>query len=90
MRKEKKVIKEKELEQEIQQLKQQLHDLPKKIVGEIKEWIKSQIIYCGGKASDVDILIAIASNQVFKDLQNILDTILKKYGGEDEQNIGKS
>ena len=61
-----------------------------KIVGEIKEWIKSQIIYCGGKASDVDILIAIASNQVFKDLQNILDTILKKYGGEDEQNIGKS
>ena len=77
-------------EKEIQQLKQQLHDLPKKIVGEIKEWIKSQIIYCGGKASDVDILIAIASNQVFKDLQNILDTILKKYGGEDEQNIGKS
>ena len=89
-KKKKKVIKKKELEQEIQQLKQQLHDLPKKIVGEIKEWIKSQIIYCGGKASDVDILIAIASNQVFKDLQNILDTILKKYGGEDEQNIGKS
>lgn len=71
----------KELEQEIQQLKQQLHDLPKKIVGEIKEWIKSQIIYCGGKASDVDILIANASNQVLEDLQNILDTILKKYGG---------
>lgn len=70
---------------QIKELKRQLHDLPKKIVEEIKEWIKSQIIYCGGKASDVDILIANASNQVLEDLQNILDTILKKYGGESEQ-----
>ena len=72
----------KELEEVTQQLKQQLHDLPKKIVGEIKEWIKSQIIYCGGKADEVDILIANASNQVLEDLQNILDTILTKYNGE--------
>lgn len=70
--------------EETTQLKQQLHDLPKKIVEEIKEWIKSQIIYCGGKASDIDILIANASNQVLEDLQNILVTILKKYGVEDE------
>lgn len=70
--------------QENQQLKQQLNGLPKKIVEEIKEWIKSQIIYCGGKANEVDILIANASNQVLEDLQNILDTILKKFGGEDE------
>ena len=68
--------------EETTKLKQQLHDLPKKIVGEIKEWIKSQIIYCGGKASDVDILIANASNQVLEDLQNILDAILKKCGEE--------
>ena len=72
------------LREENQQLNQQLHDLPKKIVEEIKEWIKSQIIYCGGKANEVDILIANASNQVLEDLQNILDTILKKYGGEYE------
>ena len=70
--------------EETTQLKQQLHDLPKKIVEEIREWIQSQIIYCGGKADEVDILIANASNQVLEDLQNILDTILKKYGGEDE------
>ena len=51
----------------------------------IKEWIKNQIIYCGGKATDVDILIANASNQVLEDLQNILDTILKKFGkGKDD------
>ena len=70
--------------EETTQLKQQLHDLPKKIVEEIREWIQSQITYCGGKADEVDILIANASNQVLEDLQNILDTILKKYGGEDE------
>ena len=70
------------IKSENQQLKQQLHDLPKKIVEDIKEWIKSQIIYCGGKANEVDILIANASNQVLEDLQKILDTILKKYGGE--------
>ena len=77
----------KELKQKNQQLKQQLHDLPKKIVEEIKEWIKSQIIYCGGKANEVDILIANASNQVLEDLQNILDTILKKYGGEENEKL---
>ena len=75
------------IKEENQQLKQQLHDLPKKIVGEIKEWIKSQIIYCGGKADEVDILIANASNQVLEDLQNILDTILKKYGGEENEKL---
>ena len=60
----------------------ELLNLPKKIVEDIKEWIKSQIIYCGGKADEVDILIANASNQVLEDLQNILDTILKKYEGD--------
>ena len=66
----------------LNKIRSELLNLPKKIVGDIKEWIKSQIIYCGGKASDVDILIANSSNQVLEDLQNILDTILKKYGGE--------
>lgn len=53
-----------------QQLKQQLHDLPKKIVGEIKTEVEKE-------KSDNDLAWL-----GFKKLNRILDTILKKYGGK--------
>ena len=63
----------KELEQENQQLKQQLHDLPKKIVEEIEEEI---IKY--------DLLKNFPNEAGYCMFNSILDTILEKYGGEDD------
>ena len=59
----------KELEKENQQLKQQLHDLPKKIVEEIKDKIPE----IGGMKCEIII-------DDFLTLNTLLDTILKKYG----------
>lgn len=68
----------KRLTEENQQLKQQLHDLPKKIVCEISEAIERlswrKRIYTNWEFD---------KEQLYKDL----DTILKKYGGEEN---GKS
>ena len=63
-------ITEKALERENQQLKQQLHDLPKKIVGEIKN-----NCWYGG---------ALLEDNYYKVTDKLLDTILKKYGGEND------
>lgn len=60
--------------EENQQLKQQLHDLPKKIVGEIKK----ELYDCGKTYLEDEPYIEICI------VQGILDTILKKYGGKDE------
>lgn len=54
------------------------HD--KKLIQKIRGWIKTQIVYCGGKADEMDILIANASNQVLKDIGEFLDQL------EGEQN----
>ena len=61
------------------QLKQQLHDLPKKIIYEIEKNTQLQSFdygerYCEEEASN-DWAIDL------EDLKEILDTILKKYGG---------
>ena len=56
-------------EKENQQLKQQLHDLPKKIVEEIKDKIPE----IGGMKCEIII-------DDFLTLNTLLDTILKKYG----------
>ena len=63
------------------ELKQQLHDLPKKIVGEIRDvagdyWDFNICEECGN-VPDLNTL-------TMEDFDEILDTILKKYGGEDE------
>ena len=70
-----------ELKKENAQLKQQLHDLPKKIVGEIRDiaedyWDFNICEECG----NVPDLNALTT----KDFDEILETILKKYGGEDD------
>lgn len=62
------------------QLKQQLHDLPKKIIDEIEKNTQLQSFdygerYCEEEASN-DWAIDL------EDLKEILDTILKKYGEE--------
>ena len=66
---------EEDYQQENQQLKQQLHDLPKKIICEISEAIERlswrKRIYTNWEFD---------KEQLYKDL----DTILKKYGGENE------
>lgn len=61
---------------EAEELKQQLHNLPKKIVEDIKIQmgsIEDILINCGNGKEDALCW-----------LNRILDTILKKYGGEDD------
>ena len=60
--------------EETTQLKQQLHDLPKKIVGEIKK----ELYDCGKTYLEDEPYIEICI------VQGILDRILKKYGGEND------
>ena len=66
----------KELREENQQLKQQLHDLPKKIVEEIRDVAGDYWEECGN-VTDLYTL-------TMEDFDEILDTILEKFGGEDE------
>ena len=58
---------------EVEEFKQQLHELPKKIVEEIKDKIPE----IGGMKCEIIIDDSLTLN-------TLLDTILKKYGGEDE------
>ena len=68
-----------ELEKENQQLKQQLHDLPKKIVEEIREDMSKRIIEKQIKWGD-NIKIGFICNAI----NECLDAILEEFGGEDE------
>lgn len=63
-----------ELKQKNQQLKEQLHDLPKKIVEEIKKELYS----CGKTYLEDEPYIEICI------VKGILDRILKKFGWEDD------
>ena len=68
-------------DKENKQLKQQLHDLPKKIVEEIRDvagdyWDFNICEECGN-VPDLNTL-------TMEDFDEILDAILEKYGGEDE------
>ena len=56
--------------------RQQLHDLPKKIVEEIRDVAGDYWEECGN-VPDLNTL-------TMEDFDEILDTILEKYGGEDE------
>lgn len=58
----------------IRELKQQLHDLPKKIVGEIRKEIEFPL-YVHPDFDEFECVF---------DIDKLLDTILKKYGGENE------
>ena len=62
--------------EEVKELKQQLHDLPKKIVGEIRDVAGDYWEECGN-VPDLNTL-------TMEDFDEILDAILKKFGGEDE------
>ena len=61
------------------ELKQQLHDLPKKIVGEIRDDMSKRIIEKQIKWGD-NIQIGFICNAI----NECLDAILEKFGGEDE------
>lgn len=60
---------------EVEEFKQQLHELPKKIVEEIKDKIPE----IGGMKCEIII-------DDFLTLNTLLDTILKKYGDKNESN----
>ena len=66
-------------EKENQQLKQQLHDLPKKIVEEIRDCVSKRIIEKQIKWGD-NTQIGFICNAI----NECLDAILKKFGGENE------
>lgn len=67
--------------EEVKNLKQQLHDLPKKIVEDCKMALIKRInIISGYGRMTIDEQSFFFENEYGKDL----DTILKKYGGEDE------
>ena len=65
--------------EETTKLKQQLHDLPKKIVEEIRDDMSKRIIEKQIKWGD-NIQIGFICNAI----NECLDTILEKFGGEDE------
>ena len=67
------------LENENQQLKQQLHDLPKKIVEEIRDVAGDYWEECENNSN----LITITN----EDFDEILDTILEKFGDNNESII---
>ena len=74
----------KELREENQQLKQQLHDLPKKIMEEIKDFAEIQtknLIKFGYYADERNRGLRPINKY---DLMKTLDTILEKFGGKDE------
>lgn len=64
---------------QVKELKQQLHDLPNKIMEEIRDDMSKRIIEKQIKWGD-NIQIGFICNAI----NECLDTILKKYGGEDE------
>ena len=66
---------------ENQQLKQQLHDLPKKIVEEIRDDMSKRIMEKQIKWGD-NIQIGFICNAI----NECLDTILKKFGDKNESN----
>ena len=72
----------KELENENKQLEQQLHDLPKKIVGEIKLQLFNH--FKVKNIEEYEKLPLIDSLFTADTVIEILETTLKKYGGEDE------
>ena len=72
----------KELENENQQLKQQLHDLPKKIVEYFYDEIRHRAILEDDYCPDHNLERKYGVRKCL--LENIRSTVLKKYGGEDE------
>ena len=73
----------KDLEQEKQQLKQQLHDLPKKIVEEIRIELNNIVEVGDYFDTETDEETNLLKQS---DIENILDTILKKFGEKNESN----
>ena len=70
------------LENENKQLKQQLHDLPNKIVEEFYDEIRHRAILEDDYCPDHNLERKYGVRKCL--LENIRSTILKKYGGEDE------
>ena len=68
---------------QVEELQKQLHDLPKKIVGEIRDCL---LDFSNGwwRYLMTDGYEYMLSSDLQGCLDEIIDTILKKYGGEDE------
>lgn len=57
-------------------------ELVRQVCEKIREYLRRQVIYCGGKATELDIMIANAGNQVLEDIKQFLIQIQKEF--EDE------
>ena len=53
-------------------------ELVKEVCEKIREYLRTQVIYCGGRATELDIMIASAGNQVLEDVKQFLDQIQKE------------
>ena len=72
-----------ELYKTAKNLKQHDRELVKEVCEKVREYLRTQVIYCGGRATELDIMIASAVNQVLEDVKQFLDQI-QKLEGEDE------
>lgn len=66
-------------EHEIDDIKTHDRELVKKVCEKIREYLRTQVIYCGGQATELDIMIASAWNQVLEDVKQFLDQIQKEF-----------
>lgn len=53
-------------------------EVVKEVCEKIREYLRTQVIYCSGKATELDIMIASAGNQVLEDVKQFLDQIQKE------------
>ena len=58
-------------------------ELVKEVCKKIREYLRTQVIYCGGQATELDIMIASARNQVLEDVRQFLDQIQKEFEAEE-------
>lgn len=54
-------------------------ELVKEVCEKIREYLRTQVIYCGGQATELDIMIASAWNQVLEDVKQFLAQIQKEF-----------
>ena len=63
----------------LKSLKTHDRELVNEVCEKIREYLRTQVIYCGGKATELDIMIASAGNQVLEDIKQFLDQIQKEF-----------
>ena len=63
----------------LQSIKNHDRELVKEVCEKIREYLRTQVIHCGGQATELDIMIASAWNQILEDVKQFLDQIQKEF-----------